>query len=315
MIKPVEPPGTSQPGPRHRVAQHLRRQILSGLHLGRLTPSTRLPSTRAVAAELGVGPRVVARAYRDLVVDGLVDLRPRSGFYVARDNRRHSLAAFARWTIDVLLEAAERGVPPVAFADHLRASLESRRLSAACLECNDDQRYGLAEELRLDYGFTTIQVPLEETVAGSIPAALHDVDLLVTTAFHAAEVRRLGRDLGKPAVAITIRPELRQWMTEALQESDVYFIAADDRFEAKAATMFGDMNGRHRVRVLITDRHDLSDIPEAAPRYVTRRARELLAARGIGSREIRFPRLFSRESRRELLTFIIEANTTRAARH
>lgn len=44
------------------IAQHLRQQILSGLHLGRLAASARLPSTRAVAAELGVDPRRVARA-------------------------------------------------------------------------------------------------------------------------------------------------------------------------------------------------------------------------------------------------------------
>lgn len=307
------------------IAQRLRQQILSALHLGRLAPSARLPSTRAVAAELGVDPRRVARAYRELVIDGLVDLRPRSGFYVAGNgigigigngngngNGRHpALPTFAQWAIDALVEASELGIRPVGLADELRACLASRQLTAACVECNDDQIHGLAEELKLDYGFATHSVSLDRVDDIAARTALDDVDVLVTTSFHATEVRRLARDLGKPCIAITIRPDLRKWMQDALDHEDVYFVATDHRFAEKAAAMFADLGGSHRIRVLVAGRDDLSAIPASAPTYITRRAREVLGDHPISSRVINLPRLFARESRQAVLTFIIEANARR----
>lgn len=307
------------PGPnraiRHEdIAQRLRQEILSGLHLGRLAPSTRLPSTRAVAAELGVDPRRVARAYRDMVVDGLVDLRPRSGFYVAGNgNGRHpALSAFARWAVDTFIEASDRDVRPIDLAEELRACLSSRRFSAACVECNEDQMHGMAEELRLDYGFTTHTVPLDRVNDADARTVLEGVDALVTTSFHAAEVRRLARELGKPSIAVAIRPELRQWMQGALAQSDVYFVAADDRFAGKAATMFAGAGGRHGIRVVVAGRDDVEAIPLNAPTYVTRRAREILGNHPVALRAMRLPRLFARESRRAVLTFLLEGNARHA---
>jgi DNA-binding transcriptional regulator YhcF (GntR family) len=68
---------------RAAVAEALRQRLFTGLHLGVLREGERLPAVRDLARELGVNARVVLAAYEQLQREGLVELRPRSGAYVA----------------------------------------------------------------------------------------------------------------------------------------------------------------------------------------------------------------------------------------
>jgi GntR family transcriptional regulator / MocR family aminotransferase len=65
----------------------LHRQLANGLRdairTGRLTPSTRLPSTRVLAADLGVSRRLVVDAYSQLAAEGFLLSRHGSGTRVA----------------------------------------------------------------------------------------------------------------------------------------------------------------------------------------------------------------------------------------
>ena len=60
-----------------RVRQGLEKSILAGRFEGR-----RLPSSREVATELGVSRNTVNLAYQELITDGVVIARPRSGYVV-----------------------------------------------------------------------------------------------------------------------------------------------------------------------------------------------------------------------------------------
>src|SRR5512134_3818509 len=66
----------------------IHRQIADGLRLavaaGRLAPGDEVPSVRALAAELGVNPNTVARAYRELERERWVETRRGAGTFVAR---------------------------------------------------------------------------------------------------------------------------------------------------------------------------------------------------------------------------------------
>lgn len=68
-------------------AEPLHRQLADGLRdairTGRLTPQTRLPSTRVLAADLGVSRRLVVDAYSQLVAEGFLLSRHGSGTVVA----------------------------------------------------------------------------------------------------------------------------------------------------------------------------------------------------------------------------------------
>ncbi|MFF8868951.1 MocR-like pyridoxine biosynthesis transcription factor PdxR [Streptomyces massasporeus] len=72
----VEPTG---PGLRRGLTDALRAAVRSG----RLAPGTRLPSSRALAADLGIARNTVADAYADLVAEGWLTARQGSGTRVA----------------------------------------------------------------------------------------------------------------------------------------------------------------------------------------------------------------------------------------
>ncbi|MEV7077593.1 PLP-dependent aminotransferase family protein [Streptomyces sp. NPDC093516] len=72
----LEPSG---PGLRKGLTDALREAVRSG----RLAPGTRLPSSRSLAADLGIARNTVAGAYADLVAEGWLTARQGSGTRVA----------------------------------------------------------------------------------------------------------------------------------------------------------------------------------------------------------------------------------------
>lgn len=64
--------------------EQIRRQISSLIAIGELASGQRLPTVRALAAELGVAVGTVTRAYRELETAGLVESRRRLGTVVAQ---------------------------------------------------------------------------------------------------------------------------------------------------------------------------------------------------------------------------------------
>lgn len=72
-------------------------QIKEGIKLlilsGRLREGEFLPSIRSLAEDLGVNLNTVARAYRELVMEGVLEVRRGEGYVVA-DVRREALQGF-----------------------------------------------------------------------------------------------------------------------------------------------------------------------------------------------------------------------------
>jgi len=103
---PLDP---QDPTPRFRqIEAGLRRSISSGS----LPAGARLPSTRALARDLGVNRLTVEAAYAELVVDGIVAGRPGSGTYVlpkapALPERRTRDAPWPRWQREALARLGE----------------------------------------------------------------------------------------------------------------------------------------------------------------------------------------------------------------
>src|ERR671923_525681 len=62
-------------GPLHA---QLEAQLRDGVRDGRLAAGARLPSSRALAAELGVSRGVVVEAYGQLAAEGYLAVRPRA---------------------------------------------------------------------------------------------------------------------------------------------------------------------------------------------------------------------------------------------
>ncbi|MEU6989838.1 PLP-dependent aminotransferase family protein [Streptomyces sp. NPDC046465] len=68
---------------RHGVREGLTDALRDAVRGGRLTPGTRLPSSRSLAVDLGVARNTVADAYADLVAEGWLTARQGSGTRVA----------------------------------------------------------------------------------------------------------------------------------------------------------------------------------------------------------------------------------------
>ena len=57
------------------LRRRLERELRKAVQTGRLLPGTALPSTRALAAQLGVSRGVVVEAYGQLVAEGYLSAR------------------------------------------------------------------------------------------------------------------------------------------------------------------------------------------------------------------------------------------------
>ena len=299
---------------RSAVANELREQILSGIHVGRFRGGERLPSVRSLAKGFGVNDRVVMAALRELANDGFVELRQRSGVYVAppHPGGGASLPHLGSWLVSVLVQARSRGLAPQHLSEFVRRGMETRRLRAACIECNKDQLVLLCQELEGELGYITESTPLETLTISEPPLGVRRADILVTTAFHTDRVRRVAESLGKAWIAVGLRREVMHDVGRHLERGPVYYIATDVRYERKLRRMLGSVGPTANLRVLIVGRDDLSGIPADAPTFVMPSALEVVKRRfrGMGGpgRPIQPARHLSDESARELLTFLVQAN-------
>jgi len=65
----------------------LMEQVKYGIETGALGPGEELPGIRRVAVELVVNPNTVAKAYRELEHEGVIELRQGAGAFVVRSAR------------------------------------------------------------------------------------------------------------------------------------------------------------------------------------------------------------------------------------
>ncbi len=83
----------------------LQEQIATMVRSGVLAPGARLPAIRHLATDLGVATGTVARAYRELESDGVLESRGRHGTRVRPPDRAHR-ADPARTDQELAQEAA-----------------------------------------------------------------------------------------------------------------------------------------------------------------------------------------------------------------
>ncbi|WP_341810972.1 GntR family transcriptional regulator [Labedella populi] len=77
MMLIVDPTSTVAP------FEQLRGQILDAVRSGGIAAGTKLPTVRKLAEDLGLAPGTVARAYRELERDEIIETRGRHGTFVA----------------------------------------------------------------------------------------------------------------------------------------------------------------------------------------------------------------------------------------
>ncbi len=68
------------------IYEQIAQQVRDGILAGELTPGERLPSIRALAADLRISAITTKRAYQDLEVQGFIQTVPGKGCFVAEQN-------------------------------------------------------------------------------------------------------------------------------------------------------------------------------------------------------------------------------------
>ncbi|MBT2498000.1 GntR family transcriptional regulator [Agromyces sp. ISL-38] len=63
--------------------EQIRVQVIEAVRSGDLVPGSRMPTVRRLAEELGLAVNTVARAYRELEHDGVIETRGRNGSFVS----------------------------------------------------------------------------------------------------------------------------------------------------------------------------------------------------------------------------------------
>jgi DNA-binding transcriptional regulator YhcF (GntR family) len=84
-------------------------QVKHAVETGAMRPGEQLPAIRSVAESLVINPNTVAKAYRELEHDGIVELRQGSGAFIAATAaRRRTAPATLRAGQRLVAEAIER---------------------------------------------------------------------------------------------------------------------------------------------------------------------------------------------------------------
>jgi GntR family transcriptional regulator len=85
----------------------LMEQVKHAIETGALRPGEQLPGIRPLAEELVINPNTVAKAYRELEHEGVIELRHGAGAFVSGQPRARKLADTLRGAQQVVAAVVE----------------------------------------------------------------------------------------------------------------------------------------------------------------------------------------------------------------
>ena len=99
-----------RPNPSSGVPIYLQlmEQVKHGVETGALRPGEQLPGIRPLAEELVINPNTVAKAYRELEHEGIIELRHGAGAFVSGNARAKKFTEKFRAGQTIVASAVER---------------------------------------------------------------------------------------------------------------------------------------------------------------------------------------------------------------
>ncbi|HLL84192.1 MAG TPA: hypothetical protein VK420_16130, partial [Longimicrobium sp.] len=260
-------------------------------------------------------------AYRALEEEGLVEVRGRSGVYVAVQERIGGmlLSETSRWLAAVMAESWKRGIMIPQLPELLQRCTRSVALRCAFVESNEDHMLAFVTELGAGFGLHCIPVYLEARPGGGADAAydtarlreeIGAADMLATTAFHGSLVRQVAEAAGIPSVVVSAVPELGLAVERRLREAGrLTVVCADRSFGDRIRTVYGADGDPERIRIVLADDSwAVAQLSPSEPVLLTRAARRrLLDDAGLTMLVPHSPTL-SFESAREMAELVIRLN-------
>lgn len=173
----------------------LKRILAHEIAMGKYAAGSRLPSTRELALTVGINKNTVARAYRELQEDGLVESVRGKGVFVVKPSANHESERLekmlSRSISDLVSDAVLSGLDPDIVREVLSQAGDSlddeRPPRVAFVECNVIDTHSLSSELA-----TRLRVDVTPLILAEVLTPSSDVldafDIVVTPLFHLREL-------------------------------------------------------------------------------------------------------------------------------
>ena len=252
----------------------VKRKIEALISSGQWEKGRRLPTERALAAELGVSRNTVSLAYRQLEAEGLITSRQGRGTFVAEaddivrlENKRERLARVIDGALEDALSLGANLDEFLAMAER-RVGERRRMLSEvriAFIECNREQLDYFSKELELGTGVKVVPVLTDDLHAGNevARAAVNEADMVVTTFFHLDEVKALFPKRSEDILGIALDPGIESIVKIARlpKGSKVLLVCISERFAERIQKSM-EIAGITELDVEVTTDRDPSVIAE-----------------------------------------------------
>jgi DNA-binding transcriptional regulator YhcF (GntR family) len=287
------------------LSQYLRDYLVGALHVGQLHAGDRLPSIRELAEQLGKNTRTVKAAYAALEQEHLVEVRGRSGVFVARQEvlAAEMPAEMARWLSSVIAEAWQRRIALPALPQLVQHATRTSRVRCALVEEVEDTIVAVRHELENDFGLDV------RVVAPDAIADAGAVDFFAATSFCAPLARDGAEARRKPLVVLTVHPALQQAIGSRLRDGRLTVVAVDARFGERMRIAYAANDAdRDNFRLVLTDdREAIARLDPDEPVLLTRAARQRLATVRLAMIYPHSPTL-SMETARALAGIVVRKN-------
>ncbi|MBI4277536.1 MAG: GntR family transcriptional regulator [Armatimonadetes bacterium] len=200
------------------ITTQIKEQIKWLIALGELKAGDQLPTVQELAGHLRVNRNTIALAFHKLRQEGYLSGRQGQGTFVAdSDPVREAVrkAGLARLVEDALAKATGMGFTPQEFAAavaagaHMHTAL-SRRRKALFVECNWPEVEFYTHTLIEELGIHIEGMHLDDVRADAeaFRRRTREVDLVITTFYHAEEVHKL-LPRGVEMVSLGAGPEVQ----------------------------------------------------------------------------------------------------------
>jgi GntR family transcriptional regulator len=217
----------------------------------------RIPPVRQLAREYGVSINTALRAYESLRREGLIAGAVGRGTFVTASTlqmQRQNRQVLLRRVVEHALEEALALACSIeefseAVANLVREKRELlRKVRLAFIECNIEQLLYFTDHLDLDPHIHRLPVLLEEVrrAGKETLEQLASSDIIVTSFYHAEELRSRLAGLGKPIVGISLEPEMGTIIRIAKipRQSTVGLLTTSDDFRRIIREILSDLDLR-----------------------------------------------------------------------
>jgi len=217
--------------------ERVRHELLTALHFGKLSPGDRAPSVRRLADLTGMNRKTIHRAYTRLAREGLLDLRPGSGTYIAESAPVSDLlSAVSRCRAT----ARDLGLEASVFSSFLDIYVSGglRELPLAVVECNREQIGLIAAALRVELGIAPRPVLLS-TLEANPKQSVEGCWGIVTTDCHRTDVRSISPPV--PVFRVAFDPGFPMQLAAHADRGPVLMVVHDRTFASVFVRMLRQM--------------------------------------------------------------------------